>query len=127
MPHLEHGPSEYSFPTPKNESGTPSSMESFPPNAVSPDVKSTSNIMLQNPHQVKGIQLTLNYGPRTFAEHIAHQKDLCKMQRNKSALGKATIAYCQQKLSQALDDEMCNNLDEYEKLPRKCKIQTTIH
>ncbi len=48
------------------------------------------------------------------------------MQRNKSA-GKATIAYCQQKLSRALDDEMCNALDEYEKLPRKCKIQTTIH
>ncbi len=77
--------------------------------------------MLQNGHQVKGIQLTLTYGPRTFAEHIAHQKNLCKMQRNKSAIGKATIAYRQQKLSQALDDEMCNALDEYEKLPRKCK------
>jgi hypothetical protein len=49
------------------------------------------------------------------------------MQRNKSALGKATIAYHQQKLSQALDDEMCNTLDEYEKSPRTCKIQTTIH
>jgi hypothetical protein len=93
-------------------------MELFPPNAVSPDVKSTSNILLQNRHQVKDIQLTLSYGPRTFAEHIAHQKDLCKMRRNKSALGKATIAYNQQKLSLALDDEMCNTLDEYEKLPR---------
>jgi hypothetical protein len=101
-------------------------MESFPPNTVSPDVKSTSNIVLQNQHQVKGIQLTLTCGPRTFAEHIAHQKDLCKMRRKKSALGKATIAYRQQKLSRALDDEMCNALDEYEKLPRKCKIQTTI-
>ncbi len=108
MPHLEPGSSEYSFPTPKMGSGTPSSMESFPPNAVSPDVKSTSNILLQNQHQVKGIQLTLTYGPRTFSKHIAHQKDLCKMRRNKSALRKATIAYCQQKLSQALDDEMCN-------------------
>ncbi len=49
------------------------------------------------------------------------------MQRNKSALGKATIAYCQQKLFPDLNDEMCNALDEYEKLPRKCKIQTTIH
>ncbi len=49
------------------------------------------------------------------------------MRRNKSALGKATIAYCQQKLSQTLDDEMCNALDEYEKSPRKCKIQTTIY
>ena len=49
------------------------------------------------------------------------------MRRNKSALGKATIAYRQQKFSRALDDEMCNALDEYEKLPRKCKIQTTIH
>ncbi len=116
MPCLERGSSEYSFPTAKNGSGTPSSIESFPPNAVSPDVKSTSNIVLQNQHQVKGIQLTLTYGPRTFAEHIAHQKDLCKMRRNKSVLGKATIAYCQQKLSQALNDEMCNALDEYEKL-----------
>ncbi len=121
MPHLECGPSEYLFPTPKNGSGTPSSMESFPPNAVSPDVKPTSNIVLQNQHQVKGIQLTLTYGPRTFAEHIAHQKDLCKMRRNKSALGKATIAYCQQKFSWALDDEMCNALDEYEKLPKNAK------
>jgi hypothetical protein len=102
-------------------------MELFPPNAVSSDVKSTSNIVLQNQHQVKGIQLTLTYGPRTFAEHNAHQKDLCKMRRNKSTLGKATIAYCQQKLSRALNDEICNALDEYEKLPRKCKIQTTIH
>ncbi len=49
------------------------------------------------------------------------------MRRNKSALGKATIAYRQQKLPQALDDEMCNALDEYEKSPRNCKIQTTIH
>jgi hypothetical protein len=97
-------------------------MELFPPNAVSPDVKSTSNIVLQNQHQVKDIQLTLTYGPRTFAKHIAHQKDLWKMQRNKSALGKATIAYCQQKLFPDLNDEMCNALDEYEKLPRKCKI-----
>jgi hypothetical protein len=48
------------------------------------------------------------------------------MRRKKSALGKATIAYRQQKLSRALDDEMCNALDEYEKSPRKCKIQMTI-
>ena len=126
MPHLESVPSEYLFPTPKNGSGTPSSMESSQPNAVSPDVKSTFNIVLQNRHQVKGNQLTLTCGPRTFAEHIANQKDLCKMRRKKSALGKATIAYRQQKLSRALDDEMCNALDEYEKSPRKCKIQTTI-
>jgi len=64
--------------------------------------------------------------PRTFAEHIANQKDLCKMRRRKSALGKATIAYRQQKLARALDDEICNALDEYEKSPRKCKIQMTI-
>jgi len=101
-------------------------MESSPPNAVSPDVKSTSNIVLQNRHEVKGIQLTLTCGPRTFAEHIANQKDLCKMRRKYSALRKATIAYRQQNLSRALDDEMCNALDEYEKLPRKCKIQRTI-
>ncbi len=49
------------------------------------------------------------------------------MRRNKSALGKATIAYHQQQLSRVLDDEMCNALDEYKKLPRKCKIQTTIY
>ena len=48
------------------------------------------------------------------------------MQRRKSALGKATIAYRQQNLSRALNDEMCNALDVYEKSPRKCKIQTTI-
>jgi hypothetical protein len=83
--------------------------------------------VLQNRHQVKGIQLTPTYGPWTFAKHIARQKELCKMRRNKSALGKATIANCQQKLSQSLDDEMCNTLDEYEKSPRKCKIKTTIH
>jgi hypothetical protein len=128
MPHLESVPSEYSFPTPKNGLGTPSSMELSPPNAVSPDVKSTStsNIVVQNRHQVKGIQLTLTCGPRTFADYIANQKDLHKMRRKKSALGKATIAYRQQKLSQAQDDEMCNALDEYEKSPRNCKIQTTI-
>lgn len=126
MPHLERVPSEYSFPTPKNGLGTPSSMESSPPNAVSPDVKSTSNVVLQNRHQVRCIQLTLTCGPRTFAEHIANQKDLCKIRRKKSALGKATIAYRQQKLSRALDDEMCNALDVYEKSPRKRKVQTTI-
>ena len=120
MPHLERVPSEYSFPTPKN------SMESSPPNAVSPDVKSTSNVVLQNRHQVIGIQLTLLCGPRTFAKHIANQKDLCKIRRKKSALGKATIAYRQLKLSRALDDEMCNALDVYEKSPRKRKVQTTI-
>ena len=126
MPHLESVPSEYSFPTPKNGLGTPSSMESSQPKAVSPGVKSTSNIVFQNQHQVKGIQLTPTCGPRTFAEHIANQKDLSKMRRKKSALGKATIAYRQQKLSRALDDEICNALDEYEKSPRKCKIQMTI-
>ena len=99
MPHLGRVPSEYSFPTPKNGSGTPSSMELSPPNAVSPDVKSTSNVVFQNRHQVRGIQLTLTCGPRTFAKHIANQKDLCKIRRKKSALGKATIAYRQQKLS----------------------------
>ena len=52
MPHLERVPSEYSFPTPKN------SMESSPPNAVSPDVKSTPNVVLQNRHQVRCTQLT---------------------------------------------------------------------
>jgi len=126
MPHLERVPSEYLFPTPKNGLGTPSSMESSPPNAVSPDVKSTSYVVLQNRHQVRGIQLTLTCGQRTFAEHIANQKDLCKMRRRESALGKATIVYRQQKLSRALNDEMCNALDVYEKSPRKCKIQMTI-
>ncbi len=49
------------------------------------------------------------------------------MKRNKSAFGKATIAYPQQKLSYALDDKMCNALDEYKNRQENAKIQTTIH
>ncbi len=41
-------------------------------------------------------------------------------------LGKASIAYRQQKLSRALDDEMCNALDVYEKSPSKREVQTSI-
>jgi hypothetical protein len=70
--------------------------------------------------------LTLIYGPRTYVEHIVHQKDQRKMRRNKSALGKATIAYRQQKLSQSLNDQMCKALDDYEKNLQenvKCRCQ----
>jgi hypothetical protein len=48
----------------------PSSVKSMPPNAISPDVKSTSRIVLQNRHQEKGIQLTHTYGPETYAEQM---------------------------------------------------------
>jgi hypothetical protein len=51
MPHLEHGPSEYSFSTPKNESATPSSIDTMPPDAVSPDIKLASTRVLQNQEQ----------------------------------------------------------------------------
>jgi hypothetical protein len=68
MPHLERGPSEFSFLTRRNESATPSSMELMPSNAVSPDVKSTFRSVLQNREQEKGIQLTHTYRPQKYAK-----------------------------------------------------------
>jgi hypothetical protein len=51
MPHLERGPSEYSFSTPKDESATPSSIDMMPPFASLPDIKLTSTRVLQNREQ----------------------------------------------------------------------------
>ena len=58
MPHLERGPSEYSFSTPKNESAMPSSIDMMPPYASLPEIKLTSTQVLQNREQQKGIQLS---------------------------------------------------------------------
>ena len=41
-------------------------------------------------------------------------------------LGKATIPYRQQKLSRALDDEMCNALDEYENWQENAKSRRQL-
>ena len=68
MPHLERGPSEYSFSTPKNESATPSSMDMMPPNALSLDVKLTSRRVLQNQKQEKGIQFSHTSRPQKHAQ-----------------------------------------------------------
>jgi hypothetical protein len=70
MPHLERGPSEYSFPTPKNESATPSSMDTMPPDALSLDVKLTSRRVLQNRKQEKGIQFSHTSRPQKHAEQM---------------------------------------------------------
>jgi hypothetical protein len=70
MPHLEHGQSEYSFPTPKNESTTPSSMNTMPPDALSLDIKLTSRRVLQNQEQEKGIQFSHTSGPQKNAEQM---------------------------------------------------------
>jgi hypothetical protein len=70
MPHLEHGPLEYSFPTPKNESATPSSMDTMPPDTLSLDVKLTSRRVLQNRKQEKGIQSSHTSRPQKHAEQM---------------------------------------------------------
>mgnify|MGYP000082150308 FL=1 len=64
MPHLERGPSEYSFSTPKNESATPSSIDKMPPYASLPDIKLTSTRVLQNREQEKGIQFSHTRRPQ---------------------------------------------------------------
>jgi len=55
MPHLEHGPSEYSFSTPKNESATPSSNDMMPPYASLAEIKLSSTHVLQHREHEKGI------------------------------------------------------------------------
>ena len=80
MPHLERGPSEYSFP--KNKSVKPSTMAKMPPNAISPDVKCTTRSVLQNQEQYKDIQLTHNYEPQNHtdqkmaSEYIANEANI---------------------------------------------------
>ena len=67
MPHLERGPSEYSFSTPKNESATPSSNDMMPPYASSlAEIKLTSTNVLQNQVHEKGIMR----GPQKYDEQM---------------------------------------------------------
>ena len=70
MPHLERGPSEYSFSTPKNESATPSSIDMMPPYASLPEIKLTSTNMLQNQEQQKGIQFSHTRGSQKYDEQM---------------------------------------------------------
>ena len=70
MPHLERGPSEYSFSTPKNESAMPSSIDMMPPDASLPDIKLTSTRMLQNREQQKGIQFSHTSGPQKYDDEM---------------------------------------------------------
>jgi hypothetical protein len=70
MPHLERGPSEYSFSTPKDESATPSSIDTMPPFASLPDIKLTSTRVLQNREQEKGIQFSQTRGPQKYDEKM---------------------------------------------------------
>ena len=70
MPHLERGPSEYSFSTPKNESATPSSIDKMPPYASLPEIKLTSTHVLQNREQQTGIQLSHTRGSQKYDEQM---------------------------------------------------------
>jgi hypothetical protein len=70
MPHLECGPSEYSFSTPKNESATPSSIDKMPPYASLPEIKLTSTHVLQNREQQTGIQLSHTRGSQKYDEQM---------------------------------------------------------
>ena len=70
MPHLERGPSEYSFSTPKDESATPSSIDTMPPYASLPDIKLTSTRVLQNREQEKDIQFSHTRGPQKYDEKM---------------------------------------------------------
>ena len=65
MPHLERGPSEYSFSTPKNESATPSSIDKMPPYASLPEIK-----VLQNREQQTGIQLSHTKESQKYDEQM---------------------------------------------------------
>ena len=70
MPHLERGPSEYSFSTPKNESATPSSIDKMPPYASLPEIKLTSTHMLHNREQQTGIQLSHTRRSQKYDEQM---------------------------------------------------------
>jgi hypothetical protein len=65
MPHLQRGPSEYSFSTPKNESATPSSIDKMPPYASLPEIK-----VLQNREQQTGIQLSHTKESQKYDEQM---------------------------------------------------------
>jgi len=70
VPHLERGPSEYSFSTPKNESAMQSSIDMMPPYASLPEIKLTSTHVLQNREQQKGIQLSHTRGSQKYDEQM---------------------------------------------------------
>ena len=133
MPRLEPDPPLLSsIPTPYDVvPGSPTSREpSLPQNAITPDVEVLSRSTNANRPGIKnGVKVTPIYGPRTYASHISHQKELCKMKRKqkqmKMELAKATIDYRQKKLSNALDEEMCTAVNEYE-LSASRKTQVTI-
>lgn len=132
MPRLEPDPPLLSsIPTPYDVPGSPISREpSLPQNAITPDVEVLSRSANANRPGIKnGVKVAPIYGPRTYASHISHQKDLCKMKRKqkqmKLELAKATMDYRQKKLSNALDEEMCTAVNEYE-LSASRKTQVTI-
>ena len=132
MPRLEPDPTLLSsIPTPYDVPGSPTSREpSLPQNAITPDVEVLSRSTNANHPGIKnGVKVTPIYGPRTYASHISHQKDLCEMKRKhkqmKMELAKATIDYRQKKLSNALDEEMCTAVNEYE-LSASRKTQVTL-
>ena len=78
MPHLERGPSEYSFSTPKNESAMPSSNDMMPPYASLAEIKLTSTNVLQNQEHEKGItRETQKYDEQMMAtEYIDNEAKL---------------------------------------------------
>ena len=130
MPRLEPDPPLLSsIPTPYDVTGSPTSREPSPQNAIQPDVDVLSRTTNANRPVKNGVKVTPIYGPRTYASHISHQKDLCKMKRKqkqtKMELAKATVDYRQKKLSHALDEEMCTAVNEY-KLSASRKTQVTL-
>ena len=130
MPRLEPDPPLLSsIPTPYDVPGSPTTREPLLQNSITPDVKVLSRTTNANRPGQNGVKVTPIYGPRTYASHISHQKDLCEMKRKqkqmKMELAKATIDYRQKKLSNALDEEMCTAVNEYE-LSGSRKTQVTL-
>ena len=130
MPRLEPDPPLLSsIPTPYDVPGSPTTREPLLQNSITPDVKVLSRTTNANRPGQNGVKVTPIYGPRTYASHISHQKDLCEMKRKqkqmKMELAKATIDYRQKKLSNALDEEMCTAVNEYE-LSASRKTQVTL-
>lgn len=130
MPRLEPDPPLLSsIQTPNDGTGSPISREPLPQNGIQPDVEELSRSTNANRPGRNGVKVTPIYGPRTYASHISHQKDLCKMKRKqkqmKMELAKATIEYRQKKLSNSIDEEMCTAVKEYELLASR-KTQVTL-
>ena len=130
MPRLEPDPPLLSsIPTPYDVNGSPTTREPLQQNIIQSDIDVLSRTTNANSSGKHGVKVTPIYGPRTYASHISHQKDLCKMKRKqrqiKMELAKATIDYRQKKLSNALDEEMCTAVNEYE-LSASRKTQVTL-